>query len=200
MVRILFFALHRKTLIAQYDVLEALYKRNNFLNLECDRVLNCAKNSQSLFQFLLTMFLSVGILIIIWPAIDYYLWSGALHTIHFHHIIGVNSSTPVGFTITMIYQSMATVYLNPIFTYFDGIFGIYVFNVWVFSGLIDHQIKQVNEILEDKKMSDTLCIKITFRNIIKMHCEMIEWVYNDCSKVQTFQIYLIFDMLSQICC
>lgn len=168
------FSSKRKMLIQQHDVLRSIYKLNNAIQPESVRALDCAKNSQRLFKLFLTLYMMNGFFILIWPFVSY-LWHGELYTDIYHQILGVDSSTPIGFTMKLIYNAYAIVILVLSFSYFDGIYAIYAYNVRMFSDLIVHQIGQLNGIIENEHISnDKLRIRITFRNIIQMHCEMIE--------------------------
>lgn len=173
MVKIGFFLLHRKTLIEQMDVLNAVYRQNNFINPECNCVLDCAKTTYRLFKYLHILNSICTGLLMLWPAVDY-LWFGKFHTIFHHFLFGANSSTSVGLVMSVMYEIVECIVHALLFVYFAGICTIYAFNVWVFSGLITHQINQLNRQLENEETAtDTLCIMLTFRNVIKMHIEMI---------------------------
>lgn len=105
----------------------------------------------------------------------YYFSTGDVTTILKVQLLGVDSSTPIGYTITTIYHIAVVLSLVLLFVYFDGLYALYVFNVRLFSGLLRHQVEQLNVLLEDDEASkDMLRIKLTLRNIIKMNGEMIE--------------------------
>lgn len=136
--------------------------------------MDCAKNTYRLFKILVIANSMVLCLIFTCPGFIY-LASGELNTIYHHQIMGISVSTPIGYILTNIIHMIAGVVHGHCFTYFDGLYGVFVFNVWIFSGLIAYQIQQLNEIIDSTPAAeDSLCIKITFRNIIRMHYEMIE--------------------------
>lgn len=137
-------------------------------------MLECAKISQYMFRGFLTLNTTCAVLIVVLPTVEYFL-TGEMPTAFYHRIIGVDATKTVGYAITMVYHAVACMAINIFLIYFDGIYVFYVFNAWVFSGLIVHQVNQLNKILEDRESSkDYLCIWITFRNIIKMNREMNE--------------------------
>lgn len=148
--------------------------QNNIINPDYDHVTFCATNTYRMIKFFSFLYASNGCILIFWPAADYFL-TGELHPIFTPQMIGTDLSTPMGYTITLMFHISLTISLVLWFIYFDGLYAIYVFNVWLFSGLICHQIEQLNGVLEDEEATkDILRIKITFRNILKMHAEMAE--------------------------
>lgn len=173
-IKVYYLIKYRELLIEQRSVLSEIYLRNDMVSSECDRVINCAQNTNYLVKILRVVYLNVGCLLIIWPIVLYFL-TGELHTIVVHTLMGVDHSTVVGYIITNIYQGSTGAYNTIMYIYLDGLCALYSLNVWLFSGLIDHQCKQLNKMLDDKDTAnDTLRQRITFRNIIKMHVEMIE--------------------------
>lgn len=103
-----------------------------------------------------------------------YVFRDYKHTSVYFDLPFCNSTTNFGFWLTTAFHSVSITYLILDYGYFDGLFGIFAFNISVFPILIEQKIQQLNEILKEEPRVYSLRVKLAFKDIVQMHMEFNE--------------------------
>lgn len=153
-------------------MLNAVYKQNKRSDSADDHATKCAKNSQNLFKLLVIAYCGAGVLLSLSPLVRY-LITGTLQLPLYQEIYGVAPSTAISFAINWVYHGYITIVSASLITLTDVVYIVQVYNVSLFSGLIDHQMTQLGAMLEMKLTPrHEWRITATVRNIVKMRMEM----------------------------
>lgn len=165
----------RKKYIELVDALRAIYQRNDFINTECDVAMRCAVNSRRIIKAFTFSYFANGLSLSLMPAILYAITHEYRPIIYFRLLGIADSSTTIGLGLNNLTGTSAILSTVLLHIVFDGLYAVLAYNVNLYSGLIAHQCRKINELLRDERTAmDRVRIRILFRNMIRMHIEMKE--------------------------
>lgn len=145
------------------------------MNTDYDLMSKCGVLSLCIFHVYICSYFGNMIAACFWPFVYYIVTSECVipWPLRFP---GVGITTTAECLITTISQSILCLNAACAMVIFDSAVALLIYNVMSFSGLICHQMRQLQLMACQikKRPNDNLAIKIQFRNTIQMHIEMIE--------------------------